>query len=120
MWAGLGLQSHSSGYRATVQLPHKTPLHVAVVGKVKDRKEWAKRSAALEVVRQLHQRGELDDALKVKKREKEKVDEDSDDEDDEKNEGTRGNRKFYRQFLPPSLEIKSPSPLSSLCRTEAG
>ena len=115
MWAGLGLQSHSSGYRATVQLPHKTPLHVAVVGKVKDRKEWAKRSAALEVVRQLHQRGELDDALKVKKREKEKVDEDSDDEDDEKNEGTRGNRKFYRQFLPPSLEIKSPSPLYLHC-----
>ena len=42
-----------------VQLPHKTPILRQVQGKVKARKEWAKRSAALEVIRLLHQKGSL-------------------------------------------------------------
>ena len=51
-------------------------------GKVKARKEWAKRSAALEFIRLLYEKGELDDSLKVKKKEAVVVDEFSEDEDD--------------------------------------
>ena len=48
-----------------VQLPHKTPILRQVEGKVKDSKEWAKRSSALVVIRLLYEKGELDDSLKV-------------------------------------------------------
>ena len=101
LFSGLGLASSSlSGYVATVQLPHKTPLHTPVVGKVKLRKEWAKRSAALRVVENLHKLGELDDSLKVKKKDVVVIDDDYEDESNDEG-GALGNRKFYRHKLSP-------------------
>jgi hypothetical protein len=50
LFVGMGLLP-PHGYLARVQLPHKTPRKVE--GKVKVRKEWAKRSAALEITRLL-------------------------------------------------------------------
>ena len=112
MFAGLGLTPPSpSGYVAIVHLPHKTPIHRQVVGKVKVRKEWAKRSAALEVIRLLHQMGELDDALKVRKKEAVVTDDDCEDEDEVIMEGTRGNINFYRHHSSPLLGIEQSSPL---------
>ena len=100
LFSGLGLPSSSlSGYVATVQLPHKTPLHTPTVGKVKLRKEWAKRSAALRVVEMLHKLGELEDSLKVKKKDVVVIDDYYEDESDDEG-GARGNRKFYRHKCP--------------------
>ena len=69
-------------------MPHKTPFTTPVHGKVRPRKVWAKRSAALEIVRLLHQMGELDDSLKVRK--KKAVVEDDEDNDSDLVEGQRG------------------------------
>ena len=68
-----------------------------MVGKVKLRKECAKRSAALRVVEMLHKLGELEDSLKVKKKDVVVIDDYYEDESDDEG-GARGNRKFYRHF----------------------
>ena len=49
LWRGLGLESCQEGFQASVQLPHKTPLHLPVQGAVRSSKVLARRSAALEV-----------------------------------------------------------------------
>ena len=116
LYSGLGLPPPSGGFKATVQLPHKTPLHSPVTGRVKSRKDWAKRSAALQAVKLLHQKGELDDSLKVRKSYKLDIDDygdnddDSEDEDAQLIEGTKRSRNFCRQSLPPILEIKCTGP----------
>ena len=90
------------GYRATVQLPHKTPLHLPVSGAVKPSKVAARRSAALAVVRLLHAKGELDETLKVKK--KVKVwEEMSEDEEEDEVTGVPRRQKFFKQRRPPLL-----------------
>ena len=55
LFSGLGLSPPSPpvGFLARVQLPHKKPILRQVEEKVKARKEWAKRSAALEIIRLL-------------------------------------------------------------------
>ena len=90
------------GYRATVQLPHKTPLHRPVSGAVKPSKVAARRSAAIAVVRLLHTKGELDESLKIKK--KVKVwEEMSEDEEEDEVTGVPRRAKFFRQRRPPLL-----------------
>ena len=108
--------SPSQGFQATVQMPHKTPIHQPVVGKWKLRKDWAKGSAALEVVRQLYGCGELDVHLKVIKREK--VDNDDEDEDDDGSgdkAGTKGRRQFYGVKSPPGFNLNESGPFYLYC-----
>ena len=81
------------------------------MGKVKSRKEWAKRSAALLVVEILHKEGELEDSLKVKKKDVVVIDDAYEDESDEVKDGARGNRKFYRRKLSSLLATKTDSSL---------
>ena len=92
------------GFQATVQLPHKTPLHSPVTGKLKLRADLAKRSAALKVIELLHQKGELLEDLKVKKREV--FEYDLDESDDEDDDVKTGSRKYYRQIPPRLLESR--------------
>ena len=77
---------------------------------MKLRKEWAKRSAALRVVEILHKLGELDDSLKVKKKDVVVIDDDYEDEIDDEG-GARGNRKFYRHKLSPLFATNTDSSL---------
>ena len=107
LYRGLGLASAApGGFVASVQLPHKTPLHDAVQGEVRGSKQQARTSAALQVVRLLHQAGELDDHLRITrttrsskwlKGEFYKS----------KNTASEGKRKWHQQKPPPPLSVLS-------------
>ena len=105
LWQGLGFDVALDGFVATVQLPHKTPIHHPVRGKMKPRADLAKRSTALEVIRELHRCGELTEDLKVRKKEMIKYDEDYDDSDhvNENELGRSSCLKFYKVIQPPIL-----------------
>ena len=76
--------------------------------------DLAKRSTALQVIRELHKRGELTEDLKVKKKEVIKYDEDFNDDKDDANETEQGRSsclKFYKVIQPPMLTDNSPGSL---------
>jgi len=102
------------GYKAICYMPHKTPLKEPVSGGVRSSKDGAKRSCALEVVRLLHEAGELDNKLKIVRH---SILEDDDDDDDDdfgetrgKKLGTRGRRKFHLQTMPDSMKLDQSRP----------
>ena len=98
----------ANGFTATIQLPHKTPIHFPVTGNTRSRSDLAKRSAALEVIKLLHQLGELTEDLKVKNREKvDLLDEDNDEDDLIDEEGRSGARKYYKVYPPLMMTDKS-------------
>ena len=111
--AGLGVSS-SSGYRVTCHMPHKTPITAPVRSPICPGKKQAKREAALEICRLLHEYGELDNDLKVKKREV--LNEDEDDEDDDeynpnqRKMGTRKKRNFYEKEKQEEMKCNNDGP----------
>ena len=70
---------------------------------MRPRADLARRSAALEAVKQLHERGELTEDLKVRSRERVECEEDDDDELLDSEEGRSGCRKYYKQYPPAAL-----------------
>jgi dsRNA-specific ribonuclease len=105
--------SSSSGYVVTCHMPHKTPFTAPVRGPVCPGKKQAKRGTALQICGLLHQLGELDNYLKVKK--KEVFIEDEEDEDMEYNPnqrkmGTRRKRNFYQKKQPGQLQCEDEGP----------
>ena len=95
-------------------MPHKTPFIIPVRGLVCPDKKLAKRSAALQICRQLHEYGELDDRLKVKTREVVVEDRDDDDVDEynpnKRKVGTKRKRNFYEKEQPEQLKCKDEGP----------
>ena len=74
---------------------------------MRPRADLARRSAALEAVKQLHERGELTEDLKVRSRERVECEEDDDDELLDSEEGRSGCRKYYKQYPPAALTTSS-------------
>lgn len=110
--SALGM-SEELGFRAVCYMPHKTPLKEPIAGSVRLSKDGAKRSCALEIIRLLHEAGELDSKLKIVRHSL--VEEDDDDDDDfgdtrGRKLGTRKRRKFYHQTMPQLLQLDQNCP----------
>merc|ERR1719193_1534414 len=102
---------HFTGFSCVCHMPHKTPFTEPVQGPVLQTKKLAKQACALEVVRRLYAKDELNIRLQVKKRE---VDlEDEEEEEDDCTDANRGRkvgttrrRAFYEVSLPTPLNKK--------------
>ena len=123
LYWGLGqtVGSATPGFVASVLLPHKTPLHHPVSGEPRPSKKLARASAALQVVRLLHQEGELDSSLRVRRRKRAEVPVETlvssgtvSGEKTVSGGEAVGRRRWHLQLPPPQLSLRPGEPLVCL------
>jgi endoribonuclease Dicer len=92
-------------FRSTVQLPISCPIREKITGHwIPERRRIADKSAALAAIRELHQRGELDEHLKPVTRDPDSdEDEEEGEGEEEKHAGTEKRAKYYPDEIASSF-----------------
>ena len=105
--AGLGFDGFSAHekYKYVIHMPHLTPYREPIAGDPRGSKEAAKRRAALDMCKLLHEDGMLDDHLLPKKRMLKEFIEELDVGNSKRPKmGTKRSKKFYEIVNPLKLK----------------